>query len=195
MGGRAPSTTSAGEHLCGSSTHWASLAISLACLSRSSRARVRWVMPAEPVATAGSLALSSDSIPAPSCETGSPRSWNGCSTRTGAGGVRWRRRHGAMTGSGFILLVRRWWWLIGLSALVGALAAWLIVSHAGTSYQADTSLLVGPVSGDFSTLHASGELGKTYAELAASRPVVQAAARSARVNLKPSELQTAVTAS
>ena len=54
---------------------------------------------------------------------------------------------------------------------------------------------MGPVSGDFSTLHASGELGKTYAELAASRPVVQAAARSARVNLKPSELQTAVTAS
>jgi capsular polysaccharide biosynthesis protein len=100
-----------------------------------------------------------------------------------------------MTGPGFILLVRRWWWLIGLGALVGALAAWLIASHAGKTYQADTSLLVGPVSGDFSTLHASGELGKTYAELAASRPVVQAAARSARVSLTPSEMQSAVTAS
>src|SRR5689334_8923521 len=99
-----------------------------------------------------------------------------------------------MTGPGFILLVRRWWWLIGLGALVGALAAWLIASHASKAYQADTSLLVGPVSGDFSTLHASGELGKTYAELAASRPVVQAAARSARVRLTPSELQSAVTA-
>ena len=99
-----------------------------------------------------------------------------------------------MTGPGFILLVRRWWWLIGLGAAVGALAAFLIASHAGKSYQSDTSLLVGPVSGDFSTLHASGELGKTYAELAASRPVVQAAARSAGVKLTPADLQGAVTA-
>jgi capsular polysaccharide biosynthesis protein len=99
-----------------------------------------------------------------------------------------------MTGPGFIFLVRRWWWLIGLGAAVGALAAWLIASHAGKTYQADTSLLVGPVSGDFSTLHASGELGKTYAELAVSRPVVQAAARSAGVSLTPAEVQGAVTA-
>lgn len=99
-----------------------------------------------------------------------------------------------MTGPGFIHLVRRWWWLIALGAVVGALAAWLIASHAGKTYQADTSLLVGPVSGDFSTLHASGELGKTYAELAVSRPVVQAAARSAGVRLTPAELETAVTA-
>lgn len=99
-----------------------------------------------------------------------------------------------MTGPGLFLLVRRWWWLIGLGAAIGALAAWLIASNAGKTYQADTSLLVGPVSGDFSTLHASGELGKTYAELAASRPVVQAAARSAHVRLAPAELQGAVTA-
>lgn len=99
-----------------------------------------------------------------------------------------------MTGPGFILLVRRWWWLIGLGAALAAVVAWQIASHAGKTYQADTSLLVGPVSGDFSTLHASGELGKTYAELAASRPVVQAAARSARVRLAPADLQGAVTA-
>ena len=99
-----------------------------------------------------------------------------------------------MTGPGFILLVRRWWWLIGLGAAVGAVAAGLIASSASKTYQSDTSLLVGPVSGDFSTLHASGELGKTYAELAASRPVVQAAARSAHVTLTPAELQGAVTA-
>jgi len=99
-----------------------------------------------------------------------------------------------MTAPGFIHLVRRWWWLIGLGAVVGALAAWLIASHAGKTYQSDTSLLVGPVSGDFSTLHASGELGKTYAELAASRPVVQAAARSAGVTLTPADLQGAVSA-
>jgi uncharacterized protein involved in exopolysaccharide biosynthesis len=99
-----------------------------------------------------------------------------------------------MTGPGFVLLVRRWWWLIGLGAVAGGLAAWLIASHAAKTYQADASLLVGPVSGDFSTLHASGELGKTYAELAASRPVVVAAARAARVNLTPAELEGAVTA-
>src|SRR4051794_9430305 len=100
----------------------------------------------------------------------------------------------AMSGPGFVLLVRRWWWLIGLGAIAGALAAWLIASHTAKTYEADTSLLVGPVSGDFSTLHASGELGKTYAELAASRPVVVAAARAAQVRLAPAELEGAVTA-
>lgn len=99
-----------------------------------------------------------------------------------------------MSGPGLAVLVRRWWWLILLGALTGGLVAGLIASNAGSTYAADTRLLVGPVSGDFSTLHASGELGKTYAELAMSRPVVQAAARSAGVTLTPSELDSAVTA-
>jgi uncharacterized protein involved in exopolysaccharide biosynthesis len=98
------------------------------------------------------------------------------------------------TAPGLALLVRRWWWLILLGALTGGLAAGLIASNAGRTYAADARLLVGPVSGDFSTLHASGELGKTYAELAMSGPVVQAAARSAGVTLTPSELDSSVTA-
>jgi capsular polysaccharide biosynthesis protein len=99
-----------------------------------------------------------------------------------------------MTGPGLALLVRRWWWLIAAGAVAGALVAWLISSNVAKTYQAETRLLVGPVSGDFSTLHASGQLGKTYADLAASRPVVAAAARSARLRLSPAEIAGAVTA-
>ena len=94
----------------------------------------------------------------------------------------------------FIVLLRRWLWLLVVSAVAAALVAWLIASHAGKSYDAGTKLLVGPVSADYSTLQASGALGKTYAELAASRPILAAAARSARLALTPKRLQDEVSA-
>jgi uncharacterized protein involved in exopolysaccharide biosynthesis len=92
-----------------------------------------------------------------------------------------------MTGPGLLLLARRWWWLVGAAALVAALVAWLVAGSAPKTYQAETKLLVGPVSADFDTLHASGELGKTYAELATSRPLLDAAARAARSSPPPSD--------
>jgi uncharacterized protein involved in exopolysaccharide biosynthesis len=91
-----------------------------------------------------------------------------------------------MADQGLVFLIRRWWRLIGAAALAVGLLAWLFASTAPKTYQAETKLLVGPVSADFNTLHASGELGKTYAELATSRPILDAAARAARISPPPS---------
>src|SRR3954452_19391377 len=100
-----------------------------------------------------------------------------------------------MTGPGLLLLVRRWWWLLGVTALAAGFAAWLVASHAAKTYEAGTKLLVGPVSADFNTLHASGELGKTYGELATSRPILDAAARAAGITPAPSEGAVSATSS
>ena len=99
-----------------------------------------------------------------------------------------------MSGNGLIPLLRPWWWLILASAAVSALLAWAFASQEQKTYQADVKLLVGPVSGDLPTVQASGALGRTYAELAHSRPVVVKAARDAHVKLTPSQVDSAVTA-
>jgi uncharacterized protein involved in exopolysaccharide biosynthesis len=99
-----------------------------------------------------------------------------------------------VTGPGFLLLIRRWWWLLAAASLTAALVAWLIASQAGKTYEADMKLLVGPVSADYPTLQASGELARTYAELAASRPIVEAAAQEARTGHTQKQDETAVSA-
>lgn len=99
-----------------------------------------------------------------------------------------------MTGSGLMPLLRTWWWLIAAAAAISALLAWAIASQEQKTYQADVKLLVGPVSADLPTVQASGALGRTYAELAHSRPVVVAAARQAGVKLTPGQVDNAVSA-
>lgn len=100
-----------------------------------------------------------------------------------------------MSGTGLVPLVRRWWWLLLAAALAGALAAWIVASSATKTYEAEAKLLVGPVSGDYPTLQAAGALGRTYAELAHSRRVVEAAAHQAGVKLTPAQVEKAVSAS
>jgi hypothetical protein len=99
-----------------------------------------------------------------------------------------------VTGPGFFVLLRRWWWLLAAGAAAGAVVAWLLASRGGVAYEADMKVLVGPVSADYPTLQGSRELGRTYAALASSRPVVFAAARSTRVVLTPAQADTAVSA-
>jgi uncharacterized protein involved in exopolysaccharide biosynthesis len=97
-----------------------------------------------------------------------------------------------VAGRWLFLSIRRRWWLLALTAAAAAVVAWLIASHGAKAYEAHTKLLVGPVSGDYRTLQASSELGRTYAELAASRPIVTAAARAARVAVTPAQAKKAV---
>jgi capsular polysaccharide biosynthesis protein len=80
-------------------------------------------------------------------------------------------------------------------AVAAGLVAWLVASHAQKTYEADARLLVGPVSGDYQTLQAAGMIGRTYAELAASRPIAEVAARSAGVRLTPKQVEKRVSAS
>jgi capsular polysaccharide biosynthesis protein len=99
-----------------------------------------------------------------------------------------------VTSDGLLPLVRRWGALLGAGAVVAGLVAWLLASSAGKTYEAEAKLLVGPVNADYPTLQASGALGRTYAELAHSRGIVEAAARSARVRLTRKQVKEAVTA-
>ncbi|MDP9344874.1 MAG: hypothetical protein M3P44_03985, partial [Actinomycetota bacterium] len=72
--------------------------------------------------------------------------------------------------------IRRWWWLVLLGTLAGAALAIAGGQGGPTSYEAQTTLLVGPLGGDrFSALRAAAQQGQTYARLAMSVPVVNAA--------------------
>jgi capsular polysaccharide biosynthesis protein len=99
-----------------------------------------------------------------------------------------------MNGPGLMPLVRRWWWLLLAGAIIGGLAAFIVASSATKTYEADAKLLIGPVSGDYPTLQASGALGRTYAELAQGRRVVNAAAHEAGVRLTRDQVDSAVSA-
>ena len=99
-----------------------------------------------------------------------------------------------MNGPGLMPLVRRWWWLLLAGAIIGGLAAFMVASSATKTYAADAKLLIGPVSGDYPTLQASGALGRTYAELAQGRRVVNAAAHEAGLRLTRDQVDSAVSA-
>ena len=100
-----------------------------------------------------------------------------------------------MDTQGFVPLVKRWGWLLGLAALVAGVVGFGLASTSAPTYSAEVRLLVGPVSADYSTLRASGELGRTYAELARSRPVLQDAIDKVGVKTTALDLQELVKAS
>jgi Chain length determinant protein len=99
-----------------------------------------------------------------------------------------------MTGPSLLPPLRRRWWLLAAAAVVAALVALPLAARAPKTYEAQAKLLVGPVSGDYPTLQASGALGRTYAELATSRSVVLPAARAAGIRLTRKEAEEAVSA-
>ena len=92
-------------------------------------------------------------------------------------------------------LLRRWWRVLLLGAFLAGIAAFVLASWATPTYRAELKLLVGPISADAGDLEASGELGRTYSELAVSRPVLNAAIRSAGArNVEVDQLKERVTA-
>jgi uncharacterized protein involved in exopolysaccharide biosynthesis len=91
-------------------------------------------------------------------------------------------------------LVRRRWKVIAGATLASALLALVFAATTHKTYEANTELLVGPVNGDYGTLQAAGQLGRTYAELAKSNRLVQTAARSAGLTVSNDEAKKAVAA-
>jgi capsular polysaccharide biosynthesis protein len=81
--------------------------------------------------------------------------------------------------SGIIPVIRRWGIVIVMATVVAGLAGLLIGSNASPTYEARTSLLIGPVNADFNTQRASGALAQTYATIATSNKVVTESAREA----------------
>lgn len=72
---------------------------------------------------------------------------------------------------------RRWWWALLLSAVAGAALALAAGASSGSTYQASARLLVGPIGGEYSVIRAAGQQAETYADLATSRPVLDATLR------------------
>ena len=94
---------------------------------------------------------------------------------------------------GFVPVVRRWWWLLLVGTLAAAATANLVARHEAPTYASSATLLVGPLNADYATTQAAGDLGRTYAELAKTSPVLTDAARRARVSITPVELAKKVT--
>src|SRR5690348_9729375 len=78
-----------------------------------------------------------------------------------------------MQGSGFIPLVKRSWLILLLGTVIAGVSAYVVAKHATPTYEADVSLLTGPLNADFDTLRASGTLARTYADIAKSRPLLE----------------------
>jgi succinoglycan biosynthesis transport protein ExoP len=82
----------------------------------------------------------------------------------------------------------RWWRVLLLGAALGGLAGYVVASRAAPTYAAEVRMLVGPVNTDFETLRAAGSLGRSYAELATSRPVLNFAIRETGARTTAREL-------
>jgi capsular polysaccharide biosynthesis protein len=80
--------------------------------------------------------------------------------------------------AGFLPVARRWRWMLLAAALAAGVAGYVTAAGAGRAYESRAEILVGSVNtADIDTLRASGQLAETYAELATSRPLLQATER------------------
>ena len=75
-------------------------------------------------------------------------------------------------------IVKRWWWLLVIGAVVAAFMGYLVANRLPDTYEARAQLLVGPLSADKDTLDAAGAQARTYAALATTTPVLDTAARN-----------------
>jgi succinoglycan biosynthesis transport protein ExoP len=84
--------------------------------------------------------------------------------------------------SSVLAIVKRWWWLLLIGAAVAALMGFLVSNRIPETYEAEAKVLVGPLSSDKDTIAAAGAQTRTYAAIATTAPVLDAAAR--RVGLE-----------
>jgi succinoglycan biosynthesis transport protein ExoP len=78
--------------------------------------------------------------------------------------------------SGLTASARRWWWTLLFAAISAALASSIIVQQVPPTYESVVRMLVGPLNADLKSSRAAEQLAGTYADLATSQPVLQAAA-------------------
>lgn len=77
--------------------------------------------------------------------------------------------------TGYLTVLRRWWWSLLIATWAAGLAGYVVASSLTPTYEAAARVLVGPVNADIDTVRAASLLAGTYSELVASEPVVQSA--------------------
>jgi tyrosine-protein kinase len=82
------------------------------------------------------------------------------------------RPEGRLQSTGFIPLVKRWWPVLLVAAVVSGVTAYAASSRVTPTYEAEARLLTGPINADFDTIRASSQLAQTYGELATSRRIL-----------------------
>ena len=75
--------------------------------------------------------------------------------------------------SGYLAILRRWWWTLLVAAWVAGLMGYVIAGRIEPTYESSARLLVGPINSDTNTLRASSQLVQTYAELATSQGLLE----------------------
>lgn len=91
-------------------------------------------------------------------------------------------------------LLRRWWWALVLGALLAGGASYLVSSRASPTYEGEAKFIVGPINAGADDLSASGNVARTYSELALGRPVLEYAIDQVRANMTVRELRKNMTA-
>jgi capsular polysaccharide biosynthesis protein/Mrp family chromosome partitioning ATPase len=83
-------------------------------------------------------------------------------------------RGAGASASGWRVVVRRWRWMLLVAALAAGVAAYVTAARDEPTYNGKAVLLVGPISGEIDTLRSAGQQAQTYAQLAISRPLLDA---------------------
>lgn len=96
--------------------------------------------------------------------------------------------------SGFLPVVKRWWWLLLISAVLAGFSGHLVFANTAPKYESRAKLVVGPINTDADTIKAAGALVQLYAELATSRPLLQATVTELNLPMTPEELKAVTTA-
>ena len=78
--------------------------------------------------------------------------------------------------TGVYTIIKRWWWLLVIGAVVAAFMGYLVANRLPDTYEARAQLLVGPLSADKDTLDAAGAQARTYAALATTAPILDSTA-------------------
>jgi succinoglycan biosynthesis transport protein ExoP len=90
--------------------------------------------------------------------------------------------------SGYLAIVRRWWWTLVVAAWIAGLTGWLVASTIPPTYESQAKVLVGPLNTDTDTLRASGLLVQTYAQYVATREVLSSTIQELGLDLSPADL-------
>ena len=89
------------------------------------------------------------------------------------------------------MLVKRWYWLLGLGALLGAAGAYVFSINQAPTYQASTKIMVrqAPRSGVSDVrVQTASELADTYMELLLTRPVIEETSRRLGYNVRANQI-------